>query len=318
MGTEKPVHTIVLDAGPIIRGEPGVSTLLQQCEQIISTPAVIAEIRDEATRSRLSTSLLPFLVQRNPKPDSVKIITEFSRKTGDLAVLSRVDIQLLALSYELERERNGGDWRLRKVPGQKRTNGPPPKPEEPKKETTEEKNIEEEVKVEVPVPHLSEPSSIFPEVKEAVINQEPSLDQPSQESRSVNHEEPFNSPLSAPGVDSVPEAIPAESEVILCSEISLPSEEEKAPAETATEETSPEPKHDNIEETTQQFEDAQITNASEEDGISEGSDSEGWITPSNLKKQQEKDAATGTDSGPEPKSMQVVRKTIVSLSLSAF
>lgn len=40
-------------------------------------------------------------------------VTGFARRTGDLQVLSKPDLQLLALTYELEVERNGGDvWRL--------------------------------------------------------------------------------------------------------------------------------------------------------------------------------------------------------------
>ncbi len=51
---------------------------------------------------------------------------EFARKTGDAAVLSGTDIEVLALAYDLECERNGGDWRLRRAPGQKRVNGSKP------------------------------------------------------------------------------------------------------------------------------------------------------------------------------------------------
>lgn len=57
------------------------------------------------------------------------MVKEFARRTGDLGVLSRVDLGVLALAYEIECERNGGDWRLRKVPGQKGLNGSPPKRE---------------------------------------------------------------------------------------------------------------------------------------------------------------------------------------------
>jgi RNA-binding protein NOB1 len=122
----KPVHTLILDAGPIIKGEPPISTLLQQCEQIVTIPSVVSEIRDQATRSRLETTVLPFLHLRTPTTESIKFVSDFARKTGDLAVLSKTDIQLLALAYDVECERNGGDWRLRKNPGQMRTNGPPP------------------------------------------------------------------------------------------------------------------------------------------------------------------------------------------------
>ncbi|PGH07310.1 RNA-binding protein NOB1 [Blastomyces parvus] len=122
----KPIHTIVLDAAPLIRNVPPISTLLAQSHALITTPAVISEIRDPAARSRIETLYLPFLTQRTPKPESIKFVGEFARKTGDRAVLSRQDLEILALAYEVECERNGGDWRLRREPGQKGINGMPP------------------------------------------------------------------------------------------------------------------------------------------------------------------------------------------------
>ncbi|KAI9822416.1 MAG: Nin1 binding protein [Pycnora praestabilis] len=127
MDTMKSVHTLVLDAGPIIKNEPPISSLLKESEALVTIPSVISETRDESARLRIQTTLLPFLTFRSPKPESVRIITEFARRTGDVNVLSETDRQLLALSYELECERNGGDWRLRKIPGQKTLNGSPPK-----------------------------------------------------------------------------------------------------------------------------------------------------------------------------------------------
>ncbi|OJJ08055.1 hypothetical protein ASPVEDRAFT_47255 [Aspergillus versicolor CBS 583.65] len=124
--TTKPVHTIVLDAGPILKNNPPLSTLLAQCEELVITPSVVAEIRDPDARQRVETLYLPFLKQRSPSPKSVALLAEFARKTGDRTVLSRTDIEVLALAYEVECERNGGDWRLRSVPGQKQVNGKPP------------------------------------------------------------------------------------------------------------------------------------------------------------------------------------------------
>jgi RNA-binding protein NOB1 len=122
----KLVHSLVLDAGPILKNEPPVSTILGQAEALYTVPSVIEEIRDAVARSRVETTLLPFLKLRNPRPASIKVISDFARKTGDFEVLSKADIQILALAYELECERNHGDWRLRNVPGQKRVNGAPP------------------------------------------------------------------------------------------------------------------------------------------------------------------------------------------------
>jgi RNA-binding protein NOB1 len=45
------------------------------------------------------------------------VVSEFAKKTGDYEVLSRADIHILALTYELECELNKGDWRLYTEPG---------------------------------------------------------------------------------------------------------------------------------------------------------------------------------------------------------
>lgn len=134
----KPINTIVLDAGPILKNTPPLSTLLAQCEELVTTPAIVREIRDPDARTRVETFYLPFLKLCSPNPKSVSVLSEFSRKTGDRAVLSKPDIEVLALAYEIECEKNGGDWRLRSVPGQKQLNGKPPVKEEDKKEGEKE------------------------------------------------------------------------------------------------------------------------------------------------------------------------------------
>jgi RNA-binding protein NOB1 len=125
----KPIHTIILDSSPLLLNTPGISTLLANGHELVTTPSVLAEIRGEEARTRIETLYKAFLTIRSPKPESVKVVKDFARKTGDAAVLSQTDFEVLALAYEIECERNGGDWRLRTVPGQKRVNGaPPPKP----------------------------------------------------------------------------------------------------------------------------------------------------------------------------------------------
>ncbi|CAG9945651.1 unnamed protein product [Clonostachys rosea f. rosea IK726] len=127
--TTKPIHSLVLDTGPLIKNDPPADVLRARAEQLYILPSVLPEIRDVATRTRVETTLMPFVTVRAPRPASIKIITDFARRTGDLEVLSRPDIQVLALAYELECERNGGDWRLRSTPGQKTLNGKPPSKE---------------------------------------------------------------------------------------------------------------------------------------------------------------------------------------------
>ncbi|KAK7398648.1 20S-pre-rRNA D-site endonuclease nob1 [Neonectria punicea] len=154
--TLKPIHSLVLDTGPLIKNDPPANTLRAKAEHLYTLPCIISEIRDAATRSRVETTLLPFVTLRSPRPESVKFITAFARRTGDLAVLSRPDIEVLALGYELECERNDGDWRLRHTPGQKRLNG---SPNQDKKEEGDATTSTEETSTSAPeVPVEGEPA----------------------------------------------------------------------------------------------------------------------------------------------------------------
>ena len=126
----KPFHTIVLDSSPLLLNTPGISTLLANGQVLVTTPSVLAEIKNEEARSRVDTLYMPFLTTRSPKPESIKFVKDFAKKTGDSISLSQTDYQVLALAYDVECERNGGDWRLRSTPGQKRVNGSPPIKEE--------------------------------------------------------------------------------------------------------------------------------------------------------------------------------------------
>ena len=127
--TTKPIHSLVLDTGPLIKNDPPADVLRARAEVLYILPSVLPEIRDQATRTRVESTLLPFVTVRAPRPESVKVLQAFARRTGDLEVLSKPDLEVLALGYELECERNGGDWRLRSTPGQKTLNGKPPNKE---------------------------------------------------------------------------------------------------------------------------------------------------------------------------------------------
>jgi RNA-binding protein NOB1 len=126
--TTKVVHSLCIDAGPVIKNDPPIGSLLQRAEEIYMIPEVLAEIRDVTTRRFVDTHLVPFLKQRSPRPDSLKFVSGFARKTGDLEALSRTDLHLLALTYELDCERSGGDARLRTEPTLKQVSqGKPPR-----------------------------------------------------------------------------------------------------------------------------------------------------------------------------------------------
>lgn len=115
---QKPIHSLVVDTGPLINNAVSISTIINSAEEIYTTSAILSEVRDEATRSRVQTTLMPFLKVRNPNPASYDAVIAFSKKTGDHAVLSRQDLGILALAYEVHCERNGGDWGLREAPKQ--------------------------------------------------------------------------------------------------------------------------------------------------------------------------------------------------------
>lgn len=244
--TKKPVHTIILDAGPIIKNEPSVSVLVSKCENLVTVPSVIGEIRDAQARSRLEITLLPFLTVISPKPESAKFVKEFSRRTGDLPVLSHSDIQILALAYELECNQNGGDCRLRKVPGQKRVNGSPPKLQKDSLGGTE--TASDQPSSDVPVdPRTTEPTTA---VQDAAGDQKPN------------------------------ESVPEDANVMVkaMNDLKLGTLNSES---GSTSDLSPHGNDASLGE------DETVSN-------SESSDSEGWITPSNLKKQQAKDQDAST------------------------
>lgn len=113
---------LVLDSGPLIE-----NSTLPKAEKYITTPNVLAELKDESVRSRLTTFYN--LECRLPTKESLVFVRNFAKKTGDAEVLSATDLGILALTYELDVAQNKGDWRLRNAPGQKEPNGPCPNEE---------------------------------------------------------------------------------------------------------------------------------------------------------------------------------------------
>lgn len=110
---------LVVDSGPIIRLS-GMSTLWKRAKKFYTVPAVLQEIRDAKARQHLET--LPFeLIPREASPEAIQAVIDFARQTGDYQSLSSVDLQVLGLLYDLEREGCGDMSHVRKTP--KRTLG---------------------------------------------------------------------------------------------------------------------------------------------------------------------------------------------------
>ena len=318
MSTEKPVHTLVLDAGPIIKNEPPISSLLGQSECLVTTPAVISEIRDATTRSRIETTLLPLLTLRKPKPANYDIVAQFAKKTGDFAVLSRPDLEILALAYELECERNGGDWRLRSVPGQKGTNGPPPSKQNDPKLQREEQDLDARVGEEARgseksrLAEIAERSNLEPQhVEGAQKEAEASHDaHATHESDTVNEIDP-NKPAEAYQQETVSsrkkQTAASGQESLGTADSTLSPDgvgQDLADLQlTATSDLTVDPTYSALESqnAVPEVQEGPVS----EDSSSEDSDSGGWITPSNIKKHQEKDSRSSVKQTSEPQTMQV-------------
>lgn len=206
--------------------------------------------------------MLPFLKLRSPRPQSIKFITDFSRRTGDLEVMSKPDIHLLALCYELEIERNGGDWRIRNTPSQRGLNGEPPA-----KEGT-----------------AADKAATHDEVVDKL--QGLTVDEHAQE---AGAQEPVNEVAQEHTPEDAAQEQPHQDIA-----------HEVAREESAQEETKdPEPQQTGAEDVAQEA-------PAEED---EEDDEDGWITPSNLKKHQEKDATVSGLSEPIKETLQAALLT---------
>ncbi len=96
---EEKYYALIVDSGAIIK-HSGFSTLHNSASKYYTTQGVIDEIRDSKARHHLES--LPFeLNVREPTSDGVARVVEFSKKTGDYAGLSIVDLQVLGLLYDL-------------------------------------------------------------------------------------------------------------------------------------------------------------------------------------------------------------------------
>lgn len=275
--TLKPIHSLVLDTGPLIKNDPPANTLRAKAEHLYTLPCIISEIRDAATRSRVETTLLPFVTLRSPRPESVKFITAFARRTGDLAVLSRPDIEVLALGYELECERNGGDWRLRNTPGQKRLNGSPNQDKKEEEATTS----------------TEEASTSAPEAPEAPVEGEP-----------AQAEEPHSLEDGVQQLTLEPETSTPEPETSTLEPETSTLEPGTPVVDEVADNTQPAPALDAAETTDSQADVVEEAEEDEEDSGEASDDEGGWITPSNLKKHQSKDPGSATPSQPLQKTLQ--------------
>ena len=102
-------HALVVDSGPIIK-ESDVAQWRGRADAFYTVPAVVQEIRDARARNQLSQKWIPLLnlQVKEPSAEAMQRVSDFSKLTGDYPSLSAVDLQVLALVVDLEREGCGG------------------------------------------------------------------------------------------------------------------------------------------------------------------------------------------------------------------
>jgi RNA-binding protein NOB1 len=101
-GTNAVYRSLVVDSGPLIRLS-GATELWKRAATFYTVPAVLGEIRDAKAREHVKN--LPFDLQvREASPEGIRAVSEFAQLTGDYHSLSSVDLQVLGLLYDLERE----------------------------------------------------------------------------------------------------------------------------------------------------------------------------------------------------------------------
>jgi len=93
---------LVADSAAFLKCAP----LERMAERIFTISDVVDEIRDAATRQRLA--VLPYSIEfREPSVESIQAVSNFAKKTGDFRSLSAVDIRVMALTLQLEKEFSG-------------------------------------------------------------------------------------------------------------------------------------------------------------------------------------------------------------------
>lgn len=100
----KNIKHLVVDTTAFIKA----ANLQEFAENIYTTQEVVDEITNDRQRRKLV--VLPYdLKVKDVFTENIKFITDFSKKTGDYTSLSATDIKVMALTYQLEKEKVGAD-----------------------------------------------------------------------------------------------------------------------------------------------------------------------------------------------------------------
>nr|XP_018905195.1 PREDICTED: RNA-binding protein NOB1 [Bemisia tabaci] len=97
-------QVLIVDTNAFIQS----SNLQDIGEKIVTCTDVLEEVKNKRQLRRLA--VVPYDIQvLEPFPENIKFVTEFSKKTGDYRSLSATDIKIIALTYQLEKEKVGSD-----------------------------------------------------------------------------------------------------------------------------------------------------------------------------------------------------------------
>lgn len=99
--TRKEKTVLVLDTTAFI----AKYALQVYSSDIYTVPSVLQEVKDKESRESLELSMsINRIVVRNPSQESIEYIKNITRKIGEHVSLSRTDIEVIALAYELLRK----------------------------------------------------------------------------------------------------------------------------------------------------------------------------------------------------------------------
>jgi RNA-binding protein NOB1 len=251
---------------------------------------------------------MPFLKVRNPSPASYDAVIAFSKKTGDHAVLSRQDLGILALAYEIHCERNGGDWGLRSVP-----KGPIKLRPEEEEEARKQKEAKDAAKAAQEQAALENGQAVEEDEWSTVTKSKKSSKKSKGQNKKNNKPEQAQSEmiLEQPAIEAEPQQQseePVVQHVAQEQPASLPAEEKPAEVESTPESTQqvtePATATESLEKDLSSLD---IVSASDDDDDDDGE----WITASNLPEHQVKDSGLQADVRTQgPTQMDVATMTI--------
>ncbi|KAI9505458.1 Nin one binding Zn-ribbon like-domain-containing protein [Coemansia spiralis] len=100
----KPVATLVVDTNAFIKG----LVLDPIATKFVTIPEVRQELRSRGARDRYhELDLRRGISVMEPDSESLRVVYEFAKKTGDFASLARADLKVIALAFMLEKQANG-------------------------------------------------------------------------------------------------------------------------------------------------------------------------------------------------------------------